>query len=114
LKRCHGACVGVEAPTTYNLRVLDALKEYQEELWPYEGAIAIKEHCPVNQITQFLVFNQWRHLGTFHAEHQLHAWKELPLKSATYHYDAYKILLSYLKNKSKIAQLMVLDKHSML
>ena len=97
-----GLVFGVEAPTIYNLRVLEALKEYQEDIWPYKGAIAIKEHCPVNQITQFLVFNQWRHLGTFLDEHQLHAWKELPLKSGTYHYDAYKILLSYLKNKSKI------------
>lgn len=109
LKRCHGACVGVEAPEHYNQRVIEALKDYQEEMWPYEGAIAIKEHCMVHQITQFLVFNQWRHLGTLRDEHQLHSWSELPFKKGSYHYDAYKILLSYLKNKSKLSQLIILN-----
>jgi DNA polymerase-3 subunit epsilon len=100
LKRCFGACIGDELIELYNQRVLEALKEFKEEAWPYQGAIAIKEYCPINNITQFLVFNQWRHLGTMDNEHTLSSWKELPKKSMTHYFDAYKILLSYLKNKS--------------
>lgn len=109
LKRCYGACIGQEDYVLYNKRVMEALKEYQEEMWPFKGAIVIKEQCSVNHITQFLVFNQWRHLGSIDEEHLLPTWKKLPLKNGTYHYDAYKILLSYLKNKSKSYQIKVLE-----
>lgn len=100
LKRCFGACIKEEAPESYNKRVYEALKAYQDIIWPYSGAIAIKEHCPVNQLTQFLIFHQWRFLGSISHESQLKHWNELPVKKAFYHYDAYKIVLSFIKNKS--------------
>jgi DNA polymerase-3 subunit epsilon len=109
LKKCHGACIWEEASESYNQRVMDALKEYQEQVWPYPGAIAIKEHCPVNNLTQFLVFHQWRHLGTIDEEHELHSWRKLSSKNTSYHYDTYKILLSYLNNEAKAKELVVLD-----
>ncbi|CAM2812188.1 3'-5' exonuclease family protein [Legionella worsleiensis] len=102
LKRCYGACIEAEPAEDYNKRLLESLKEYQAAVWPYQGAIAIKEHCPVNKITQFNVFHLWRHLGTVTHEDSLSQWRtcfssETQLRST---YDAYKILFSFLNNKS--------------
>ena len=109
LKRCHGACVQEEHFESYNKRILESLKEYQEEIWPYQGAIAIKEHCPVNKITQFSVFHQWRHLGSVANEHLLNQWRNLPESNAKHTHDAYKILLSYLKHKADKGHIIELD-----
>ncbi|CZL45329.1 TPA: hypothetical protein JBF46_15340 [Legionella pneumophila] len=109
LKRCHGACIQEEHFESYNSRLLEALKEYQEEVWPYQGAIAIKEHCPVNKITQFTVFHQWRHLGSVPKEQLLNQWRKLPDSNAKHTYDAYKILLSYLKHKTDKDHIIELD-----
>ena len=100
LKRCNGACIQEEHFEVYNGRLLESLKEYQEVIWPYQGAIAIKEQCFVNKITQFTVFYQWRHLGSVSKEHLLNQWRKLPELNSIYTYDAYKILLSYLKHKA--------------
>ncbi len=99
LKRCKGACIGEESSEDYNARVQEALKDYQEEIWPYSGAIAIKEHCSVNKITHFLVVYQWRFLGYITEEYQLKQWEHLATKAMNYH-DTYKILFSYLNSQS--------------
>jgi DNA polymerase-3 subunit epsilon len=100
LNRCQGACIGNEPAESYNGRILQALEEFQKKSWPYRGPIAIKEHCPVNRITQFLVFNHWRYLGAAKSTEELDSIAKLPLKNGSDHYDIYKILLSYLKNES--------------
>jgi DNA polymerase-3 subunit epsilon len=111
LKRCHGACIHEESCEEYNMRLLDAFKEYQELVWPYHGAIAIKEHCSVNKITQFSVFHQWRHLGSVTCEDSLNQWRTLQLDTteSSHTYDAYKIVLSYLKHKSQRDHIIELD-----
>jgi DNA polymerase-3 subunit epsilon len=102
LKRCRGACIHMESYEAYNLRLLDALKEYRQQTWPFKGAIAIKEHCPINQLTQFSLFYQWRHLASVSSEHLLGVWRQTHsmAPSKSHSIDAYKILVSYLKNKA--------------
>ncbi len=111
LKRCHGACIKEESCDDYNGRLLEALKEYREVAWPYKGAIAIKEYCPVNNITQCTVVHQWRHVATLSCEHLLPQWrahlKTPPELSHTY--DDYKIIRSYLTHKSEHAHIIALD-----
>lgn len=109
LKRCNGACIQEEPVETYNKRLLESLKEYQAEIWPYQGAIAIKEQCSVNKITQFTVFHQWRYLGSVSNEHSLKQWRKLPELKSNHTYDAYKILLSYLKHKADKDTIIELD-----
>jgi DNA polymerase-3 subunit epsilon len=111
LKRCLGACIEEESYDEYNKRLLEALKEYQEMVWPFKGAIAVKEHCPVNKITQFTVVHQWRHVCSVSSEQLLKQWRNLsdaPIESS-HTYDDYKIVLSYLKHKSENAQIIELD-----
>lgn len=110
LKRCNGACIEEEDVKVYNKRLLESLTEYQEAVWPYKGAIAIKEHCPINKITEFNVFHLWRHLGAVSHETSLNQWRtcfssEIQSRST---YDAYKIVLAYLKEKSAKAEIIEL------
>ncbi|WP_419420030.1 exonuclease domain-containing protein [Legionella sp. D16C41] len=98
LHRCHGACIQIEASEVYNSRVTKALKQFKREAWPFRGSIAIKEVNESNKITQYLVFNQWRYLGSVASETELETLKERIGQTAD-SFDNYKILLAYLKNK---------------
>ncbi len=111
LKRCQGACIQKEPFEDYNQRLLKALMEYGQAVWPFKAAIAIKEHCSVNKLTQFSLFHQWRHLGTVTNEQQLSQWRKLPKTEAESQptYDGYHILFSYLKHKADKEQIFELD-----
>ncbi len=94
IKRCLGACMGKESSSAYNQRMKDALLKFKQDDWPFKGPIAIKEHCVINDITQYSVFDQWRHtlsviktknddvIKQHHADHDV---------------DTYKILSGFLK-----------------
>jgi DNA polymerase III subunit epsilon len=111
LKRCQGACIQEEPFEVYNKRLLKSLREHQQNVWPYKGAIAIKEHCSVNKLTQYCLFHQWRHLGTVNNEQLLKQWRNLPDSKFQSNptYDEYHILISYLKHKAEKEQIMELD-----
>lgn len=111
LKRCHGACIKEEPCEVYNKRLLEALREYEEVVWPFKGAIAIKEQCSVNKIIQFSVVNQWRHLGTVNSEDLLKQWRTLSCTTSesSHSYDDYKIVLSYLMYTPDDGQIIQLD-----
>lgn len=101
LKRCYGACINEEPADQYNSRLMDALKAYQELIWPYSGAIAIKEYCPINKLSQYSLFDNWRHMGTLSDKQSLHDWQtHIGRHPVSHSYDAYKILLSYLKDST--------------
>ena len=111
LKRCHGACIKEESCDEYNRRVLEALKEYQEVVWPFKSAIAVKEHCPINKITQFTIVHQWRHVGSVENEHLLLNWRQLfnTASKSTHNYDDYKIVQSYLQRQRVKTHIIELD-----
>ncbi|MBA2656438.1 MAG: GIY-YIG nuclease family protein [Tatlockia sp.] len=107
LKRCHGACLGEESADLYNARVTEALSQFREENWPFDGAIAIKEEDGTNQLSHYLVFNQWRQLGVAQDKNSISAVLKQAMPSSEF--DTYKILLSFLKNKEPDLHLVALD-----
>jgi DNA polymerase-3 subunit epsilon len=64
LKKCFGACHGAESATSYNQRMVAALKNYQIILWPYGGPILLEERDPQapDQVTFHLV-DRWRYMA---------------------------------------------------
>lgn len=58
VKQCQGACVGKLSLVVHNLKLQTALQAYKVPVWPYEGAVAIKDGSGM------LVFNKWCYLGT--------------------------------------------------
>lgn len=71
LNKCKGACQQQEAAEAYNLRVQIALFQYKKRVWPYAGAIGIKEYCPKQKKTQVHVVDQWQYLGTANDNEEL-------------------------------------------
>ncbi len=98
LKRCKGACIRREPAEIYNKRVEEAFQQYQIKTWPFSKAIAIKEYCSIQNRTQFLIFNQWRFIGSVEQEEELKSWQLLEDTRIMYH-DTYKILYSFFNAK---------------
>lgn len=106
LRKCHGACIGQEKPEAYNTRLQHAFTGLKKAIWPFTGSIAIKEKCLINNLTEYMIFNQWRHIRTVDREKDLYT----PTKPFSfYDYDAYQILVNYLHQKVKAGQLISLD-----
>lgn len=58
VKQCQGACVGKVSVTVHNLKLQTSLQLYKVPVWPFEGAVAIKDGHSM------LVINKWCYLGT--------------------------------------------------
>jgi DNA polymerase III subunit epsilon len=58
VKKCQGACIGLVSPAVHSLKLQTALALYKVPVWPYEGAVAIKDGH------HMLVINKWCYLGT--------------------------------------------------
>ena len=66
LKKCFGACTGLESSTNYNERMNSALKNYQVKLWPYSGPVLLEERdqqCPDQGA--FHIVDRWRYIAKF-------------------------------------------------
>ena len=59
LKRCAGACEGLESSKLYNLRVDIALQRYKTIAWPYDGPIAIVELNSQYDTYSISYIDQW-------------------------------------------------------
>lgn len=89
LKKCLGACAGVEDSAIYNLRVQMAVKSMQYKAWPFAGRIALLEVCPITERRAYHVFDQWFYLGTQKTEADLF---DLDSTKPCFDIDVYKLL----------------------
>jgi DNA polymerase-3 subunit epsilon len=64
LKKCFGACHGLESSENYNERMTAALKNYQIKLWPYHGPVLVEERDPQNpDRVAFHIIDRWRYIA---------------------------------------------------
>ena len=64
LRRCRGACVGVEPPEIHQARLREALEPWRMPAWPYPGPIALVEDAGIGTACDWHVIDRWRWLGT--------------------------------------------------
>jgi len=95
LRRCRGACVGLEPHETHALRVHEALQPWKLPAWPYDGAIALIEDEGIGGMCDWHVFDRWRWLGTAHDRTQARALASVPQLPA-FDADQYRIVQSAL------------------
>ena len=93
LKKCLGACVGVESAERYNLRLITALSALKVKTWPYPGPIGIKEGEGVH------VVDHWFYMG--YAKDPSDLEDVLGLQRPDFDLDIYKILQSHLRKMPK-------------
>ncbi|MBI2619315.1 MAG: GIY-YIG nuclease family protein [Ignavibacteriales bacterium] len=94
LGRCNGACVGDEAPTTYNARLEAAFEERRVKAWPYEGSVLVEEQSADRGLNESFLIDNWCLLASTRTtgnDVQEHAHQ-----SHRFDYDSYKILYSFL------------------
>lgn len=65
VKQCQGACIGKVSLAVHNLKLQTSLQLYKVPVWPFEGAVAIKDGHSM------LVINKWCYLGTAHNHDEL-------------------------------------------
>ncbi len=96
LGKCRGACIGIEAPESYNQRVEFALDRSKVQSWPYKTPIAM-------QIGEgkSIVIDQWIVLGYLEpVENDEPYFKKV---QKAFDIDTYKILHSFIKkNKATL------------
>jgi DNA polymerase-3 subunit epsilon len=92
VKLCAGACIGQESPLKHNLRLTSALTRLRLSVWPYEGAIGIKEGEELH------VVDQWCYLGTAKHEEDVH--DLLQNGQSEFDMDTYQLLKKSLKTLS--------------
>ena len=104
IKKCRGACVGSETPKQHEARLLNALLNLKIRSWPFETAVGIREHCPLQNRTDIHVFDRWCHLGTASNDSELHDILNLR-DTLMFDLDSYKILTRFLNHSRAHIQL---------
>jgi DNA polymerase-3 subunit epsilon len=100
IKRCRGACAGVETPREHALRLAAAFAALRVRAWPFPGRIGIRETAAGGERCELHVLDQWCHLGTVRSEEELHALQD-GAPRPRFDLDTYKILSRYLLGGKK-------------
>lgn len=95
IKRCRGACVGLESPENHALRLKQALGSLRTLPWPFGGRIAIRESTADGENAELHVLDHWCYLGTVRSEAELHALHE-SRTTPVFDVDTYKILKRFI------------------
>jgi DNA polymerase-3 subunit epsilon len=96
LKRCRGACTGVESAQKHDLRLAMALAGLRLKAWPFAGRIGLHERSGGGGARdQVHVFDHWRFVASAQGPDELAAaWAAPP---GRFDLDTYKILLRQLE-----------------
>lgn len=84
VKQCQGACIGKVSLDVHNLKLQTAFNLYKVQIWPFKGAIAIKEG------ESMVVIDKWCYLGTANDHDELYSLAESG--KAEFDLDIYKII----------------------
>jgi len=93
VKQCGGACLNLTPISLHNLQLRTALELFKVQVWPYSGAIAIKEGG------EMIVVDKWCYLGTAINQDELYELAESG--EAEFDLDIYKILKKALSGSYK-------------
>jgi DNA polymerase-3 subunit epsilon len=96
LGRCAGACVGAEPAVLYNARFDAVFAERRIRIWPYKGAIVVKED-PTQEEGVAYVIDQWRLVSTLSYDSDTISHQQAV--DSSFDYDAYKIITRHLLKK---------------
>ncbi len=97
IKRCRGACAGIETAEAHALRLAAALAKLRVRARPFPGRIGIRETAAGGERCELHVLDQWCHLGTVRNEEELRELQDQAPRPL-FDLDTYKILTRYLLN----------------
>lgn len=94
LGKCNGACVGKEAPESYNRRVEIALQYARLESWPYSEPLVV----PINEKGEQAVVNNWMVTGYIDEYGEY----SKPAEAPTFDLDEYKIIRRFIREQASM------------
>ena len=99
VKQCGGACLNLTPIALHNLQLKTAMELFRVQVWPYSGAIAIKEGG------EMIVLDKWCYLGT--AINQDELYELAQSGEAEFDLDIYKIVKKALlgSHKNQVIQI---------
>ncbi|RYE57623.1 MAG: hypothetical protein EOP48_05385 [Sphingobacteriales bacterium] len=109
LKKCKGFCVGKQAATLHNVRMLEGFSSLALKTWPYESPVALIEKNQQDDKEHYLVVDNWCILGS---SDSLEDCTEILNRERSPHIDrdVYRYLVTAILNKtSKIKVLPLID-----
>lgn len=92
--KCRGACNGQESIAEHTQRAKAALTQFQVNVWPWPGSIAIEEKPAGNAAPAWHVVRQWCYLGSASSFEKAQSLAEI---SASFDVDSYRILNRFLR-----------------
>ncbi len=107
IKRCHGACVGLETREQHALRLKTALASMRTLPWPFKGRVGIREAADNGERSEIHVLDRWCYLGTARSETELHELTEAR-NAPVFDIDTYKILTRFLGKKDRRCEIVAL------
>ncbi len=93
VKKCDGACIGLIDIETHTLRLKTVLNLFKVPLWPFKGAVAIKDG------EKLIVLNKWCYLGMASDYDELD--ELVTLSQPKFDLDIYKIIKKALSGSHK-------------
>ena len=102
LKKCRGACCGMEPIAAHNMRLLGALTKMRMKAWPYKGLTGFRETRPGSggePVTDMHLFDHWCYLGTVRSDEELRERLASRLEPV-FDLDTYKILSRILEHRN--------------
>ncbi|AFJ02807.1 DNA polymerase III epsilon subunit [Methylophaga frappieri] len=72
LKKCRGACHGIESANRYNLRLNIALLGLKNQAWPWSGPVIVREKSVSDESIEvhYHLLDQWLYLGRVKDAHE--------------------------------------------
>lgn len=104
---CKGACAKKEKAALYNARFILAFGKTKLRAWPFAGPIVIKEKS--EDIEEGLVFDKWCYLGKYSE----FMYEDTRDGIAVSDFDVYKILTSFLRDKTNHKKITTLTRESL-
>jgi DNA polymerase III subunit epsilon len=92
VKRCLGACAGVESLADHAARALDALEGARQVRWPHAGPIAIAERDARTSREAWHVIDRWCYLGTCDARDDIAALLASTSDARPFDADVYSLI----------------------
>ena len=107
IKRCRGACVGLESHAQHAVRLKEALGSMRTLPWPFKGRIGVREDTAEGENAELHILDRWCHLGTVRSEAEFHDFTESAC-TPVFDVDTYKIIKRFLAKPPRNAAIIKL------
>lgn len=101
---CRGACTGLEPTDSYNPRFDLAFSGYGITPWPFRGPVLVEERNARSGVGEAFLLDKWCLVGSYRYDET--GCEDLFQGDHIFDYDAYKILVTYLRDRQERIRLL--------